>query len=79
LGIVGGVEDQHLVGVLAQNVESVAHRIGQQIDKQPGHVHHGSALIGVAVINEQAETTVREGSITTRHGASRGLKIDSGI
>ena len=55
LRVVGAVEHQHLVGILGNDVEAVADGVGQQVGQVTGDVDEGAALIGIAVVDQQAD------------------------
>ncbi len=55
LAIVGAVEDQHLVAILGHDVEAIADRVGQQVGQVSGDVDESTALIGIAIVDEQAD------------------------
>jgi len=45
------VKDQHLVGILSDDIEAIAHRIGQQVRQVSRNVNESAALIGVAIVD----------------------------
>ena len=76
------IEDQDLVRILAKDKEAVPRGIGEHIDQVPADVHRTAALIGFAIVDQQAHGrrhVERRGGANGETSGDRAPRVGIGI
>ena len=77
LSEVRAIEDQHLIGILPQNVEAAPRRVGENVHQLPRRIEEGAAIFRRAIVHQHAEVRPHPGRVALHHsGGGRRRHID---